>query len=71
MSREEEAKIEGETRDYFDGLAPRRHTKPQRSEYAAQHVDALPADQDEGDTPEYIQFQHLEHNSEVSFPFAN
>ncbi|KAK1420841.1 hypothetical protein QVD17_22735 [Tagetes erecta] len=64
LSREEEAKIEGETRDYFDGLAPRRHTKPQRSEYAAQYVDALSADQDDAVTPEYTQFQHLEHNSE-------
>jgi len=67
LSRDEEAKIEGETRDYFDGLAPRRHTKPQRSEYAAQYVDVLSADQDDGHTPEYTQFQHLEHNSEVCF----
>ena len=64
MSREEEAKIECETRDYFDGLAPKRHTKPQRSEYAAQYVDVVTGDQDEGVTPEYTQFQHLEQNSE-------
>ncbi|KAL8191598.1 hypothetical protein R6Q57_028329 [Mikania cordata] len=63
LSQEEEAKIEGETRDYFDGLAPKRHTKPQRSEYAAQYVDAhaLP---DDGASPEYAQFQHLEQTSE-------
>ncbi|KAJ0788188.1 hypothetical protein HanPI659440_Chr05g0188751 [Helianthus annuus] len=63
LSRDEEAKIEGETRDYFDGLAPKRHTKPQRSEYAAQYVDAVPGD-GEGAIPEYTQFQHLEQNSE-------
>lgn len=65
LSKEEEAKIEGETREYFDGLAPRRHTKPQRSEYAAQYVDDLPNDEDDdGVIPEYVEFQHLEQNSE-------
>ncbi|KAK9055333.1 hypothetical protein SSX86_026416 [Deinandra increscens subsp. villosa] len=66
LSKQEEAKIEGETRDYFDGLAPKRHTKPQRSEYAAQYVDGLrlPGDQDDGVTPEYAQFQNLEKSSE-------
>ncbi|KVI11928.1 hypothetical protein Ccrd_009664 [Cynara cardunculus var. scolymus] len=61
LSKEEEAKIEGETRDYFDGLAPRRHTKPQRSEYAAQYIDALPSD---GVSHEYAEFQQLEQNSQ-------
>nr|GEU43260.1 hypothetical protein [Tanacetum cinerariifolium] len=64
LSKEEEAKIEGETRDYFDDLAPRRHTKPQRSEYATQYVDALPTDKDDGVSPEYTEFQHLEQNTE-------
>ncbi|KAI3801476.1 hypothetical protein L1987_29581 [Smallanthus sonchifolius] len=63
LSREEEAKIEGETREHFDVLAPKRHTKPQRSEYAAKYVDDLTSDQD-GVTPEYTQFQHLEQNTE-------
>lgn len=67
LSKEEEAKIEGETRHYFDDLAPRRHTKPQRSEYAAQYVDALPTDQDDGVSPEYTEFQHLEQNTEVCY----
>ncbi|KAI3772257.1 hypothetical protein L6452_03439 [Arctium lappa] len=61
LSKEEEAKIEGETRDYFDGLAPRRHTKPQRSEYATQYIDALPSD---GVSHEYAEFQQLEKNSQ-------
>lgn len=65
LSKEEEAKIEGETRDYFDELAPRRHTKPQRSEYSTQYVDGLSNDQDDGVSPEYAEFQHLEHNSQV------
>ncbi|KAL7587194.1 uncharacterized protein LOC111880341 [Lactuca sativa] len=66
LSKEEEAKIEGETRDYFDGLAPRRHTKPQRSEYSSKYVDGLglPNDEDDGVSPEYLEFQHLEQNSE-------
>nr|XP_043621094.1 uncharacterized protein LOC122592841 [Erigeron canadensis] len=64
LSKEEEAKIEGETREYFDELAPRRHTKPQRSEYATQYVDAIPTDQEDGVIPEYTEFQHLEQNSE-------
>ncbi|XP_076896783.1 uncharacterized protein LOC143549890 [Bidens hawaiensis] len=64
LSREAEAKIEGETRDYFDGVAPKRHTKPQRSEYAAKYVDALNNDQDDAVIPEYTEFQHLEQNTE-------
>ncbi|GAB2285790.1 hypothetical protein Dimus_020228 [Dionaea muscipula] len=56
LSKDEEAKIAEQTRDYFDGLAPSRHTKPQRSEYSSRYVDA--------DTipfpPEYVEFQRLE-----------
>ncbi|KAL4571116.1 hypothetical protein LXL04_017867 [Taraxacum kok-saghyz] len=62
LSKEEEAKIEGETREYFDELAPRRHTKPQRSEYGTQYVDGIP--DNDGVIPEHVEFQHLEQNSE-------
>ncbi|KAL9140947.1 hypothetical protein ABFS82_14G071100 [Erythranthe guttata] len=62
MEGEEAAKVEAAARDYFDGVAPKRHTKPLRSEYSsssAAYVDAHPAADDQL-TPEYIEFQHLE-----------
>ncbi|GAB4860054.1 hypothetical protein Ancab_011532 [Ancistrocladus abbreviatus] len=58
LSKEEEAKIEEETRDYFNGLAPKHHTKPQRSEYSSSYVDA--ASDDANAIPEYVEFQRLE-----------
>lgn len=60
LSNEEATKIEGETRDYFDGLAPKRHAKPQRSEYSSQYIDEVSNGQDDDVIPEYIEFQHLE-----------
>ncbi|KAF8402714.1 hypothetical protein HHK36_010802 [Tetracentron sinense] len=65
LSMEEETKVEEETREYFDGLAPKRHTKPQRSEYSSHYVDALSnPDQINTDsvTPEFAKFQHLEND---------
>ncbi|KAL5748005.1 hypothetical protein ACOSQ2_025302 [Xanthoceras sorbifolium] len=59
LSKEEEAKIEGETRDYFDKLAPKHHSKPQRSEYSSKYVDALANDDD---TSEFTQFQRLQND---------
>ncbi|XP_054819316.1 uncharacterized protein LOC129318520 [Prosopis cineraria] len=59
VSMEEEAQIETKTRQYFDGAAPKRHTKPQRSDYSSQYVDALAGDAD-GAIPEMLQFQRLE-----------
>ncbi|XP_047308863.1 uncharacterized protein LOC124912310 [Impatiens glandulifera] len=57
ISKEDEAKIEEETREYFNGLAPKRHTKPQRSEYSLQYVDST-----DGSIPELTVFQKLEHD---------
>ena len=57
LSKEEESRIEGETKDYFDKLAPKHHTKPQRSEYSAKYEDALACDDD---TSELEKFQHLQ-----------
>ncbi|KAL9273079.1 Proliferating cell nuclear antigen-like protein [Drosera capensis] len=54
---DEEEKIAEQTKEYFDGLAPKRHTKPQRSEYESRYVDA-----DQGDTaliPELVALQRL------------
>ncbi|MGJ2543739.1 hypothetical protein ACR8G9_22365 [Salmonella enterica subsp. enterica serovar Paratyphi A] len=59
VSKEEEAKIEGETREYFDGLAPQRHSKPQRSDYSSTYVDGVPSSKDV--IPEQLVFQQLEH----------
>ncbi|GAV74485.1 hypothetical protein CFOL_v3_17965 [Cephalotus follicularis] len=65
LSTKEEAKIEEETREYFDGLAPKRHTKPQRSEYSTQYVDSLSIDNSNNNPiPEYVEFQRLEHDSQ-------
>ncbi|KAA8549358.1 hypothetical protein F0562_001042 [Nyssa sinensis] len=68
LSKEEEVKIEEETREYFDGLAPKRHTKPQRSDYSSQYVDALSDSnsnvQDDGVIPEFAQLQRLQNDSQ-------
>ncbi|XP_028246187.1 uncharacterized protein LOC114423572 [Glycine soja] len=68
LSAEEEATIEAKTRDYFDGVAPQRHTKPQRSEYSAQYVDAFSnahhssSSSSSSSIPEFMQFQRLEND---------
>jgi len=65
LSKEEETKIEEATREHFDGLAPKRHSKPQRSEYSTNYTDALSQDQDKNAVPpEYLEFQHLENDSQ-------
>ncbi|KAL8146061.1 hypothetical protein AgCh_003984 [Apium graveolens] len=60
LSNEEASKIEGETRDYFDGIAPHRHAKPQRSEYSSKYNDAQFDGHEKDAIPEYLEFQHLE-----------
>ncbi|XP_071723077.1 uncharacterized protein [Rutidosis leptorrhynchoides] len=57
LSADEEAKVEEETREYFDGLAPKRHSKPQRSEYSNNYVDNISNDTE---SPEYLNFQQLQ-----------
>ncbi|XP_004294283.1 PREDICTED: uncharacterized protein LOC101302629 isoform X2 [Fragaria vesca subsp. vesca] len=61
LSREEEAKIESDTREYFDGVTPKRHLKPQRSEYESQYVDVISKQES---IPELAEFQRLEHDSQ-------
>ncbi|EXC01501.1 hypothetical protein L484_022079 [Morus notabilis] len=56
---EGEEKIEEETTYYFDGITPKRHAKPQRSEYSSKDVDALPNTLDDF-IPEFSLFQSLE-----------
>ncbi|OMO90525.1 hypothetical protein COLO4_19086 [Corchorus olitorius] len=59
LSVEEEAKLEEKTRQYFDDKAPKRHTKPQRSDYSSNYVDVNTSD-DSTIIPEYVEFQRLE-----------
>ncbi|XP_011082381.1 uncharacterized protein LOC105165170 [Sesamum indicum] len=58
LNGEAAARVEAATRDYFDRAAPKRHTKPQRSDYSSAYVDGFSAH----DTviPEYLHFQRLE-----------
>lgn len=62
LSKEEEEKIEEETKEYFHGLAPKRHTKPQRSEYSTNYIDV---NNTSNIIPEYAEFQRLENDQEV------
>ncbi|CAI9097562.1 OLC1v1034026C4 [Oldenlandia corymbosa var. corymbosa] len=70
LSREEEAKMEEATRQHFDSLAPKRHTKPQRSEYSKTYTDAVSLSGGDVIPPEFVEFQRLENDhSEVLLPF--
>ncbi|XP_062085108.1 uncharacterized protein LOC133791201 [Humulus lupulus] len=65
LSIEEEGEIEAKTRYYFDGIIPKRHTKPQRSEYSSNYVDALSRNTTNNDfIPEYVEFQRLENDQQ-------
>ena len=70
LTRAEEAEIEAKTREYFDGVIPKRHSKPQRSDYSSQYVDDLTPSADS--IPELLQFQRLEDDphSLVSFSLS-
>lgn len=66
LPEEEAAKIEEAIRDYFDGVAPKRHTKPQRSDYSETYADAFTDEQDNSkEIPELAEFQRLENDSQV------
>ncbi|MQL92894.1 hypothetical protein Taro_025544 [Colocasia esculenta] len=60
---EEEARLTEETREYFDGIAPKRHSKPQRSEHSDRYSDALPPTDGAG-IPELDRFRDLEVDTE-------
>ncbi|XP_015873895.3 uncharacterized protein LOC107410922 isoform X1 [Ziziphus jujuba] len=61
LSRGEEAEIEATTRNHFDGITPKRHTKPQRSEYSSKYVDSL-SNGAQQCIPEFLEFQRLENH---------
>ena len=69
LSVEEEAKFEAKAREYFDEAAPKRHTKPQRSEYSTQYVDSNNDDNNNNFIPELVEFQRLENDPQVGFSF--
>ncbi|XP_020224081.1 uncharacterized protein LOC109806120 [Cajanus cajan] len=62
LSPEAQASIEAQTRDYFDGVLPKRHTKPQRSEYSTKYVDSLNNNGHDSSIPELLHFQRLEND---------
>ena len=66
-SLEKQEQIEQKVKENFDAAAPKRHTKPQRSEYASQYTDKLfPQDSHDQQIPEYTKFQELEsHKDEL------
>jgi len=67
LSAQEEASLEAKTRDYFDGVAPQRHTKPQRSDYSTRYVDAF-SNTKQSSIPEFIHFQNLENDPQEKVP---
>ncbi|KAL5991585.1 hypothetical protein ACLOJK_012494 [Asimina triloba] len=60
-SLEEEQRREEETRAYFEKQAPKRHTKPRRSDYSSQYKDACDP---KAPIPEVVKFQELECDSQ-------
>ncbi|RCV45480.1 hypothetical protein SEVIR_9G461300v4 [Setaria viridis] len=61
LSPEDEAAREAEVRGYFDDAAPKRHTKPSRSEHSPVYADAIVPDSSH---PELDKFQDLEAHTE-------
>ncbi|PAN50444.1 hypothetical protein PAHAL_9G520600 [Panicum hallii] len=61
LSPADEAAREAEVREYFDDAAPKRHTKPSRSEHSAVYADAIVPDSSH---PELDKFQELEAHTE-------
>ncbi|XP_073038051.1 uncharacterized protein [Primulina eburnea] len=64
LSGEAAAQVEAATRDYFDRLAPKRPTKPQRSEHDTNHADASFSSSVNDSIPELLQFQLLEEDTQ-------
>lgn len=65
LSPEDEATREADVREFYDDAAPKRHSKPSRSEHAAVYTDALVPDDDGGNShPELDKFQELEAHTE-------
>jgi hypothetical protein len=64
----EEARIEAEAREYFDGAAPKRHTKPSRSDpEALLPANAAAAAAADAPIPELAKLQELEAHSQVIY----
>lgn len=61
LSPVDEATRVAEVREYYDDAAPKRHTKPSRSEHSAVYADALADDSH----PELDKLQQLEAHTGV------
>ncbi|GAY37924.1 hypothetical protein CUMW_032800 [Citrus unshiu] len=66
LSKEEEAKMEDEVRENFENLAPKRHTKPQRSDYSSQYVDAFANGSDSNQDEVTQEFQETEYYKDLN-----
>ncbi|XP_044362947.1 uncharacterized protein [Triticum aestivum] len=64
LSPVDEAVRVDEVRGYYDGAAPKRHSKPSRSDHSAVYTDALAGPGADGSHPELDKFQDLEAHSE-------
>ncbi|GLJ50122.1 hypothetical protein SUGI_1066420 [Cryptomeria japonica] len=67
-SLEIQEQMEQNVKEQFDAAAPKRHTKPQRSEYSSQYTDKLFPQGSGLQIPEYTKFQELEsHKDELIY----
>jgi len=64
LSPEEEAMKEEEARGYFQKIAPKRHTKPSRSEHSSVYCDEI-KNTDQDSIPEFEKLQNLEADPQV------
>jgi len=64
LSPVDEAMRVDEVRGYYDGAAPKRHSKPSRSDHSAVYTDALVGPDGDGSHPELDKFHDLEAHTE-------
>lgn len=67
LSEQQQAEMEETTRKHFDALAPKRHSKPQRSDYSSTYTDSYSNGvHGDGEIPEFLEFQRLEQDQQVT-----
>ncbi|KAL4188453.1 hypothetical protein AMTRI_Chr08g202410 [Amborella trichopoda] len=64
LPREAELKMEEEIKHYFEDMAPKRHTKPQRSEYSSEYRDQIGIGGESEVIAEHERFRLLETDDE-------
>ncbi|KAJ6809001.1 uncharacterized protein M6B38_164000 [Iris pallida] len=60
---EVEAEMEQTTREYFEDVAPKRHTKPSRSDYSSVYSDKL-KQSNQDPIPEHDKLRHLQEDQQ-------